>query len=93
MEIYAYLAQKPLPARVFDCPGLHLLAAKSEDDTRLSILLSNVWDDSIEQPVIETDGAYQVVRTVGCQAEADGRYVRLTKLHAYEYAAVELIRK
>ena len=92
-EIYAYLAQRPLPARVFDCPGLHLLAAKSEDDTRLSILLSNVWDDSIEHPVIETDGAYQVVRTVGCQAEADGGYVRLTKLHAYEYAAVELIRK
>ena len=92
-EIYAYLAQKPLPARVFDCPGLHLLAAKSEDESRLSILLSNVWDDSIEQPVIETDGTYQVVRTVGCEAVADGKYVRLTKLHAYEYAAVELIRK
>ena len=93
VEIYAYLAQKPLPARVFDCPGLHLLAAKSEDESRLSILLSNVWDDSIEHPVIETDGAYQVVRTVGCQAKTDGKYVRLTKLHAYEYAAVELIRK
>ena len=77
---------------MYDCPGLHLLAAKSEDETRLSVLLSNVWDDSIEHPVIETDGAYQVVRTVGCQAEADGKYVRLTKLHAYEYAAVELTR-
>jgi hypothetical protein len=56
----------------------------------MAILICNVWADSIEAPVLETDGNWTPVETVNAEAAADGNRVRMSRIESFGYAAVLL---
>ena len=88
-----YLSGRPLPVLLKDCPGAYVLAAKDESETHMAVLICNVWPDPIEGPVLETDGCWAPVETLGVDARADGNRILLTRIESYGYAAVSLMKK
>jgi hypothetical protein len=88
MNAVEWMCGKPLPVTCKKNPGLYIYTAKSE--TAMSVLLLNIHMDSIEQPVVELDGAYRKIRTVNCTAVLEGNKVTLSELHPYSMAAFEV---
>lgn len=90
-EAYEFLSGSPLPAFALGCPGLYLLACG--DKEKLSLLLCNIFPDGIQNPDIFLDGEYRVKRELRAQARTEGNRLLLSRLPAYSYAAVELIKE
>ena len=75
--------------------AVHLHAADESHDSaenRMAVLLCNIWPDAIEAPVLETDGCWLPVETLGVDACADGNRIRISRIESYGCAAVLLAR-
>lgn len=88
----AYLSGRPLPVLLKDCPGAYVVAAGDSAENRMAVLLCNIWPDAIEAPVLETDGCWLPVETLGVDACADGNRIRISRIESYGCAAVLLAR-
>ena len=87
-RLVPWLCGKPLPATCPKNPGLYMYTARK--DNALSVLLLNVHEDGIDEPVITLDGAYTAIRSVNCTARLEGDRVYLSELHPWSMAAFEV---
>ena len=86
-----WLSEHTLPAVIRKHPYLYMQAARSIDDSALSIALFNTCDDEVIMPTIELDRDYKTIRCVGCKAEIQGNKVYLlSDIEPYGMAAFEV---
>ena len=86
-----WLSEHALPAVIRKHPYLYMQAARSIDDSALSIALFNTCDDEVIMPTIELDRDYKTIRCVGCKAEIQGNKVYLlSDIEPYGMAAFEV---
>ena len=86
-----WLSEHALPAVIRKHPYLYMQAAKSIDDSALSIALFNPCDDEVIMPTIELDRDYKTIRCVGCKAEIQSNKVYLlSDIEPYGMAAFEV---
>jgi len=83
-----WLCGKKLPVTCPKNPGLYLLTAKK--DGVMAVLLLNIHMDSIDQPILELDGEYRSIRSLGCTATLEKNRVILSELGPYSMAAFEV---
>lgn len=83
-----WMCGKKLPVTCLQNPELYIYSAKK--GSAMSVLLLNIFMDSIDPVVLELDGEYKTIRTVNCTATLDGNKVTLSELHPYSMAAFEV---
>lgn len=77
-----------LPVTCLRNPNLYVYAAK--DDEAMSVLLLNIFMDSIDQPVLQLDKEYKSIRGLNCKATLKGDKVILSEIEPYGMAAFEV---
>ncbi len=88
--IYAIekLGGKKLPVVSRKNPMLYTLASK--DDTSMSVILSNIFEDDVFEGVFELDKEYKDVRFINCTGRLEGDKVIIDKIHPFSMAAFEV---
>ena len=77
-----------LPVTCLRNPNLYVYTAKGSG--AMSVLLLNIFMDSIDRPVLELDGEYRQIRGINCVATLEGNKVYLSELQPYSMAAFEV---
>lgn len=88
--IYRAMSGEELPAFTRRHPGLYVLAAGTTDGSRMSVLLCNIWPDTALNLEVEVPDGWKVSGSLRTKARKDGNVVRLDKLPAYDWCAIEL---
>lgn len=87
-DAYQWLSGKPLDAVCFGHPDLYIMTKRNEEG--LAVGLWNFSRDAIDEPVLELGDMFKEVEGINCTASLNGKQVVLSKLGAFEFAAVVL---
>ena len=88
MQAVKWMCGKKLPVTCKKNPNLYIYAAKNED--AMSVLLLNIFMDSIDQPMLQLDKEYKSIRGLNCKATLKGDKVILSGIEPYGMAAFEV---
>ena len=83
-EIGEWISGEPLPAKITDCPDAYIMTAK--DGRENAVGLWNVFEDAIDEPVIELGCTPKNLRFVNCSGHADGNKVILSEILPFGFA-------
>ena len=88
--IYAIekICGKKLPVVSRKNPMLYTLASK--DKTSMAVILSNIFEDSVDNGRFELDKEYSSVKFVNCTGRLDGDTVIIDEIHPFSVAAFEV---
>ncbi len=90
-ESVKWLSGKALPAYCYGHPALYTQVKKGEDGA-LAVGLWNLHADAIYDAKVELSDKYSGVRFVNCTGRLEGGCVYIDLIHAFEFAAIELIK-
>lgn len=77
-----------IPAYCHGNPDLYMIA--KENEKALAVGLWNIFEDSIEKPVVELDKKYSSVKFINCSGELKGNRIELTRMEPFSFAAFEV---
>ena len=83
-EIGEWIGRKPVSAKILDCPDAYIMLAK--DDTETAVGVWNVFEDAIDEPVIELADQPKTIRFVNCTGTVSGNIVRLSEILPFGFA-------
>lgn len=83
-----WISGKELPAEYCGNPDTYLLCKQGSG--KLAVGIWNFSADPILKPVIALDQPYNEITCFGCEGVLSGKTVRLSKLHAQEFACFEV---
>ncbi|MBQ8187862.1 MAG: hypothetical protein IJ037_13480 [Clostridia bacterium] len=83
-EIGGWIAGEPLTAKITDCPDAYIMVSRDENETVVGVW--NVFEDAIDEPVIELNCVPKNVRYVNCTGTADGNRIRLSEILPFGFA-------
>lgn len=84
-----WMCGKKFPVKSYKNPELYVYAAKG--DGAMSVLLLNIFMDSIEPLTLELDRKYTSIKTVNCNARLEGDRVIISEMQPYSMAAFEVL--
>ena len=95
-SLYRFLSDGgELPVTCFKHPQLYILA--SRDQTRLAVMLCNMFPDPVIRPILNLDADYEVIDSTSPDVRgqrSDNRRLRLdTVIPAYHYLCIEIQRQ
>lgn len=90
VEAIEWIGRKPLPVSCLKNPFVYIIASKNDDESKMSVLLLNVFMDEIAQPVIKLDKEYSKINFINCSGELVGNELRLSRIEPYGIVAFEV---
>lgn len=88
VEAVEYVGNKKLPAVCLKNPKLYMLT--SSDGNAASVLMLNIYQDEVLDPVVQLDKHYSQIRFVNCSGHLEGDKVYLSDIPAFGVAAFEV---
>ncbi len=85
-----WIGNKPLPIVCLKNPFVYTIAAKNKDESKMSVLLLNVFMDEIDKPIVKLDREYKNIRFVNCSGELLGNELHLSRIEPYGIVAFEV---
>lgn len=83
-EIGEWIGRQPVSAKILDCPDAYIMLAK--DDTETAVGVWNVFEDAIDEPVIELADQPKNINFVNCTGTVSGNTVRLSEILPFGFA-------
>lgn len=87
IDAVPWLGGKGLPASIKGNPDLYMQTLEGKKS--LAVGLWNFCPDDIDKPVITLDKAPVSLKTINCEAAADGKEITVSPLQPYAFSAVE----
>ncbi|MBQ7930277.1 MAG: hypothetical protein IJ334_04600 [Clostridia bacterium] len=83
-DIGEWISGGPVSAKILDCPDAYLMTA--DDGKEYAAGIWNVFEDAIDEPVIELAQIPKNIRYVNCSGYVKGRQVTLSEILPFGFA-------